>query len=71
MNFENVEILFNPTIDGNSVKVDSLGDGLKSLFYITLVSTLLEIENKQEKDDKPLLNIFAIEEPETIFHSIY
>ncbi|MEC5307235.1 ATP-dependent nuclease [Bacillus thuringiensis] len=61
---KNVEILFNPTIDGNSVKVDSLGDGLKSLFYITLVSTLLEIENKQEKDDKPLLNIFAIEEPE-------
>ncbi|EJH4461162.1 AAA family ATPase, partial [Staphylococcus pseudintermedius] len=40
------------------------GDGLKSLFYITLVSTLLEIENKQEKDDKPLLNILAIEEPE-------
>ncbi|MEB9686173.1 ATP-dependent endonuclease [Bacillus thuringiensis serovar pingluonsis] len=61
---KNVEILFNPTVDGNSVKVDSLGDGLKSLFYITLVSTLLEIENKQEKDDKPLLNIFAIEEPE-------
>ncbi|HDR4448800.1 TPA: AAA family ATPase [Bacillus cereus] len=61
---KNVDILFNPTVDGNSVKVDSLGDGLKSLFYITLVSTLLEIENKQEKDDKPLLNIFAIEEPE-------
>ncbi|HHQ6757040.1 TPA: ATP-dependent nuclease [Staphylococcus aureus] len=61
---KNAEILFNPTIDGNSVKVDSLGDGLKSLFYITLVSTLLEIENKQEKDDKPLLNILAIEEPE-------
>ncbi|EGQ1673983.1 ATP-dependent endonuclease, partial [Staphylococcus pseudintermedius] len=46
------------------VKVNNLGDGLKSLFYITLVSTLLEIENKQEKDDKPLLNILAIEEPE-------
>lgn len=61
---KNAEILFNPTIDGNSVKVDSLGDGLKSLFYITLVSTLLEIENKQEKEDKPLLNILAIEEPE-------
>lgn len=61
---KNAEILFNPTIDGNSVKVDSLGDGLKSLFYITLVSTLLEIENKQEKDAKPLLNILAIEEPE-------
>ncbi|MDA2760996.1 MULTISPECIES: ATP-dependent nuclease [Bacillus] len=61
---KNAEILFNPTVDGNSVKIDSLGDGLKSLFYITLVSTLLEIENKQEKDDKPLLNILAIEEPE-------
>ncbi|MCE5618748.1 AAA family ATPase [Staphylococcus pseudintermedius] len=61
---KNTEILFNPDIDGDSVKVNNLGDGLKSLFYITLVSTLLEIENKQEKDDKPLLNILAIEEPE-------
>ncbi|MDE9959849.1 AAA family ATPase [Staphylococcus pseudintermedius] len=61
---KNTEILFDPDIDGDSVKVNNLGDGLKSLFYITLVSTLLEIENKQEKDDKPLLNILAIEEPE-------
>ncbi|HDV6249562.1 TPA: AAA family ATPase [Staphylococcus pseudintermedius] len=61
---KNTEILFNPDIDGDSVKVNNLGDGLKSLFYITLVSTLLEIENKQEKDDKPLLNTLAIEEPE-------
>lgn len=61
---KNVEILFNPSIDGNSVKVEELGDGLKSLFYITLVSSLLEIEHKQEKIDKPLLNILAIEEPE-------
>ncbi|MEG0371803.1 MAG: AAA family ATPase [Clostridium sp.] len=61
---KNVEILFNPSVDGNAVKVDELGDGLKSLFYITLVSSLLEIESKQEKTDKPLLNILAIEEPE-------
>lgn len=61
---KNVEILFSPTVDGNSIRVDGLGDGLKSLFYITLVSSLLEFENKQEKEDKPLLNILAIEEPE-------
>lgn len=61
---KNVDILFNPTVDGNPVKVEGLGDGLKSLFYITLVSSLLEIENKQAKEDKPLLNILAIEEPE-------
>jgi putative ATP-dependent endonuclease of the OLD family len=61
---KNVEILFSPAVDGNSIRVDGLGDGLKSLFYITLVSSLLEIENKQEKEDKPLLNILAIEEPE-------
>ncbi|MEF7496545.1 AAA family ATPase [Lysinibacillus sphaericus] len=61
---KNVEILFNPSVDGNTVKVDELGDGLKSLFYITLVSSLLEIESKQDKKDKPLLNILAIEEPE-------
>ncbi|MDE9830152.1 ATP-dependent nuclease [Staphylococcus delphini] len=61
---KNTEILFNPDIDGDSVKVNNLGDGLKSLFYISLVSTLLETENKQHNDDKPLLNILAIEEPE-------
>lgn len=61
---KNVEVLFNPSVDGNTIKVEELGDGLKSLFYITLVSSLLEIENKQEKKDKPLLNILAIEEPE-------
>lgn len=61
---KNVDIIFNPTVDGNPVKVNGLGDGLKSLFYITIVSSLLEIENEQEKDDKPLLNILAIEEPE-------
>ncbi|MBS4203523.1 ATP-dependent nuclease [Lederbergia citrea] len=61
---KNVEILFNPSVDGNAIKVEELGDGLKSLFYITLVSALLEIENKQDKKDKPLLNILAIEEPE-------
>lgn len=61
---KNVEVLFNPSVDGNTVKVEELGDGLKSLFYITLVSSLLEIENNQEKKGKPLLNILAIEEPE-------
>lgn len=61
---KNVDILFNPTVNGNPVKVEALGDGLKSLFYITLVSSLLEIESKQAKKDKPLLNILAIEEPE-------
>ncbi|MDG5473622.1 AAA family ATPase [Jeotgalibacillus sp. ET6] len=61
---KNVEILFSPAVQGNSMRVDGLGDGLKSLFYITLVSSLLEIENKLDKEDKPLLNILAIEEPE-------
>lgn len=61
---KSVEILFSPAVDGNSIGIDGLGDGLKSLFYITLVSSLLEFENKQEKEDKPLLNILALEEPE-------
>ncbi|PAK37651.1 hypothetical protein CHI08_23105, partial [Peribacillus simplex] len=38
--------------------------GLKSLFYITLVSSLLEIEKNIEEENKPLLNILAVEEPE-------
>ena len=68
------EITFTPSIAGNEQTSERLSDGMKSLFYFTLIGTLFEIENKilsMETDELkmnrlniPLFNIFAIEEPE-------
>lgn len=68
------EISFTPSIAGNEQTSERLSDGMKSLFYFTLIGTLFEIENKilsTVTDDLkmkslniPLFNIFAIEEPE-------
>src|SRR5690606_28573271 len=46
--------------------VSELGEGYRSLFYLTLVSTLLKIEEEFdiEPGDKPLLTLLLIEEPE-------
>jgi predicted ATP-dependent endonuclease of OLD family len=50
--------------------VDDLGDGYRSLFYLTLVCTLLEIEAGMPVDaeidgsHRPLLTLLAVEEPE-------
>ncbi|WP_411683102.1 ATP-dependent nuclease [Clostridium thailandense] len=71
---------FSPTETGNDYTVDDLGDGLRSLFYFSLVGALLkaedetlkEIMNNPEKsiDDRifsfepPCITIVATEEPE-------
>ncbi|MEG2013086.1 MAG: AAA family ATPase [Anaerovoracaceae bacterium] len=71
-----VEVTFSPTETTRSFKSDELGDGLRSLFYLSIVDTLLDIEEKimQEISTKgasehfdllpPILTIVAIEEPE-------
>ncbi|UOR10288.1 ATP-dependent nuclease [Halobacillus amylolyticus] len=71
-----VEVNFDPSETKNSTKVDQLGDGLQSLFYLSLVNSLLEIEklaiNEKQKDseepifkiDPPCLTLVALEEPE-------
>lgn len=72
-----VEVEFLPTETTMSYKVDELGDGLRSLFYLSLVSSLLEIENTALKEivsdnpeasffniEPPALTIVAVEEPE-------
>lgn len=70
------EITFKPTVTGKEYYLNEMGDGLKSLFYFSLVSSILDLENKikSEIDDKsenptfnikpPALTIMAIEEPE-------
>jgi putative ATP-dependent endonuclease of OLD family len=67
-----LEISFSPSGTHKAYKIDELGEGYRSLFYLTLVCALLEIEEKlAENDDeeniginRPLLTILAIEEPE-------
>ncbi len=67
-----LEISFSPTGTHKSFGIDELGEGYRSLFYLTLVCALLDIEEKlaaTEEDEtigitRPLLTILAIEEPE-------
>ncbi|HLT42819.1 MAG TPA: AAA family ATPase [Sphingobacteriaceae bacterium] len=67
-----LEISFSPTGTHKSFGVDELGEGYRSLFYMTLVCSLLDIEEKigEEEDEetigvtRPLLTLLAIEEPE-------
>lgn len=67
-----LEISFGPTATQRDFRIDELGDGLRSLFYLTLVCSLLDIEEKFAKDEdeeeigknRPLVTLLAIEEPE-------
>jgi putative ATP-dependent endonuclease of OLD family len=70
-----VQIMFRPTADGSPYDVDQLGDGLRSLFYLTLVAMMLELESKVIEGNEeigicrdelrpPALTILALEEPE-------
>lgn len=69
---------FTPSHTEKAFKVDDLGDGLKSLFYLTLIDSLLELENEAIKEiknrvseeervlniDPPALTLILVEEPE-------
>ncbi|RJQ26648.1 DUF2813 domain-containing protein [Candidatus Parcubacteria bacterium] len=73
-----VEVKFSPTETTRDYNVEELGDGLRSLFYLSLVNSLLDIENSimKESEEKkegdrlsfnitpPVLTIVAVEEPE-------
>lgn len=70
------EVVFSPTVTGKESTVDDMSDGLRSLFYISLVDSILDVESKiqQEMDadpehvsfnhKPPVLTIIALEEPE-------
>lgn len=70
------EIIFLPTVTGKEYTIDEMGDGLRSLFYISMVDSILDVENTIRKeleiqqDDfsfnriPPILTIIAVEEPE-------
>jgi len=73
-----LEVEFTPSHTGKAFKVDDLGDGLKSLFYLTLIDSLLELESeaiteiktKVSDEDRilnvnpPALTLILVEEPE-------
>jgi len=70
------EIVFLPTVTGKEGTVDDLSDGLRSMFYISLVGSILDVESKIQKEideelehvsfnlKPPVLTIIALEEPE-------
>lgn len=63
-----LEVSFSPTETKRSFQINDLGEGYRSLFYLTLVCALLELEEKITNEDeekvKPILTILAVEEPE-------
>ncbi len=73
---KSTEVVFMPTEIGREYTVDQMGDGLRSLFYISLVNSILDVEISmlQELEDDsqhaafqgvpPILTIVALEEPE-------
>jgi putative ATP-dependent endonuclease of OLD family len=69
------EVDFMPSVIQKAYSIDSLGDGLRSLFYLSLVDSFLEIEQQamegSDGEDAPLFNmqipaltIIGIKEPE-------
>lgn len=68
-----VEITFSPTETEKSFDVEKLGEGLRSLFYLSLVNSLLAIEQEHASSgmfniECPAHTIIAIEEPENHIH---
>lgn len=70
------EVVFLPTVTGKECTIDDMSDGLRSLFYISLVDSILDVEAKIQKEfetdpervsfnhNPPILTIIALEEPE-------
>ena len=71
-----ITLKFSPTTTEEAFTVSDLGDGLRSIFYFSLVDSILDIELEITKDSEenpdnprfklipPILTILAIEEPE-------
>lgn len=71
-----IALKFSPTTTEEAFTVSDLGDGLRSIFYFSLVDSILDIEleitkDREENPDNPrfklippVLTILSIEEPE-------
>lgn len=70
------EVVFLPTVTGKKCTIDDMSDGLRSLFYISLVDSILDVQSKIQWEidtdpervsfnhTPPILTIIALEEPE-------
>ncbi len=69
------EVFFSPSVTGREYTINEMGDGLRSIFYISMVESMLDVENKIREEIKekkelsytqtpPILTIVAVEEPE-------
>lgn len=70
------EVVFTPTETGREFLIDEMSDGFRSLFYVSMVDSILDVELKIEEELKtmpdtlsferkpPALTIVALEEPE-------
>lgn len=69
-----IEATFQPAPDGTEESPERLSDGMRSLFYLTLVKTVFDVEERlianqatgisPERLAAPALTVLAIEEPE-------
>lgn len=55
--FKKLEIRFSPTPEARDYDVDNLGEGLRSVFYLSMVTSLLEIEALANKERLASLNV--------------
>jgi predicted ATP-dependent endonuclease of OLD family len=44
------EVVFLPTVTGKEYTIDEMGDGLRSLFYISMVDSILDVEVKIQEE---------------------
>jgi predicted ATP-dependent endonuclease of OLD family len=70
-----VEAMFSPGPAGKEDGIDRLSDGQRSLFYLSIVAALFDVQESvgkeeaskaisREKLSPPILNLLAVEEPE-------
>lgn len=70
------EVVFSPALTEKESTIEDMSDGLRSLFYISLVDSILDVESKIQHEkiidpahvsfdlNPPILTIIALEEPE-------
>ena len=65
-----VQFSFQSSITDNKYSIKEMSDGIKSLFYISNIASLLDVEQGIDDEEKiidikkPVLTMFALEEPE-------
>lgn len=57
------EVVFEPTETGKECTIDKMSDGLRSLFYISLVDSILDIESQMQREiERNLIELGRIDE---------